>query len=248
MMGLGIAKALGANVAITSSSDLKLARVASLGADLTVNSRSEGWTERVREWSGGGVDVVLDIGGAATLGHSVRVGARRRTSRFAWRGRIGRAAARSCTDPDAPDTPAWDLCRQPVRARALLAFVADRRIAPIIDRVFEGLGSARQAFAHLVSGRAYRKNRDQRFSLRSCRAGLHRRAVRIRCSRSIVSRAAAAINRRLAVFAVNPPVQFDDLPSATRRPRPDRRLATGWPPNCPSPKGCPHAARHIRGP
>jgi len=30
---------------------------------------------------------------------------------------------------------------------------AAHRVAPIIDRVFDGLGSARQAFAHLVSGR-----------------------------------------------------------------------------------------------
>jgi D-arabinose 1-dehydrogenase-like Zn-dependent alcohol dehydrogenase len=33
-----------------------------------------------------------------------------------------------------------------------IAFVAAHRIAPVIDRVFDGLGSARQAFAYLVTG------------------------------------------------------------------------------------------------
>ncbi len=33
-----------------------------------------------------------------------------------------------------------------------VAFVAAHRIAPVIDRVFDGLGSARQAFADLVAG------------------------------------------------------------------------------------------------
>jgi NADPH:quinone reductase-like Zn-dependent oxidoreductase len=152
MMGLGIAKALGANVAITSSSDLKLARVAARGADLTVNSRSEGWTERVRDWSAGGVDVVLDIGGTATLGHSVRV--------------VRDGGLVALLGAGASGGPPLDLAQILMRRIRLhgifvgsrseleryLAFVADRRIAPVVDRVFEGLGSARQAFAHLVSG------------------------------------------------------------------------------------------------
>jgi NADPH:quinone reductase-like Zn-dependent oxidoreductase len=152
MMGLGIAKALGAQVAITSSSDQKLARAAALGADLTVNYRNESWTERVRGWSGGGVDVVLDIGGTATLGQSVRV--------------VRDGGLVALLGVGASGGPPLDLA--PILMRRIrlhgvfvgsrseleryVAFVADRRVAPVIDRVFHGLGSARQAFAHLVSG------------------------------------------------------------------------------------------------
>ena len=90
MMGLGIAKAFGARVAMTSSTDHKLVRVAALGVDLTVNYRSEGWAERVREWSGGGVDAVLDMGGAGTS--TSRFG--RRATAASWRcSALGQPAA-----------------------------------------------------------------------------------------------------------------------------------------------------------
>ncbi len=119
MMGLGIAKALGAHVAMTSSSDQKLERVAALGVDLTVNYRSEGWAERVREWSGGGVDVVLDIGGAENSRPVGPGGARRRPRGAARRWDSRRPIARSGANHDAPDPPPWDLCREPRRARPL---------------------------------------------------------------------------------------------------------------------------------
>jgi zinc-binding dehydrogenase len=64
---LKIAKSLGTRGAVSSPSAEKLARVASSGADLAVNYRRPGWVEQVREWSGGGVDAMLDIGGAASL-------------------------------------------------------------------------------------------------------------------------------------------------------------------------------------
>ena len=153
MMGLGIAKAFGAAVAITSSSEQKLALAAALGADLTVNYRNEGWAERVREWSRGGVDVALDIGGAASLDHSVR--AVRDGGLVALLG-VGEKGGRS---PDlAPIlTRRIRLHGIFVGSRAELgryvAFVAAHAIAPVIDRVFDGLGSARHAFAHLVAGR-----------------------------------------------------------------------------------------------
>ena len=151
-MGLGIAKALGARVAMTSSSDHKLARVAALGVDLTVNYRNESWAEQVREWSGGGVDAVLDIGGAETLDQSVR--AARDGGLVALLG-VGAAGGRS---PDLAQILMRRIRLQGifVGSRAELdryvAFVAAHRIAPVIDRVFDGLGSARQAFAHLVAG------------------------------------------------------------------------------------------------
>lgn len=68
---LQIAKAAGAYVYATSSSDEKLERLKALGADEVVNYRTdENWGATIAKRSGG-VDHVLDIGAAATLNHSV---------------------------------------------------------------------------------------------------------------------------------------------------------------------------------
>jgi len=76
---LQIAKAMGARVAISSSSDEKLARAKALGADFTLNYRTDtNWGRTVRDWTGGrGVDHVVEVGGPGTLAQSieaVRVG------------------------------------------------------------------------------------------------------------------------------------------------------------------------------
>lgn len=69
---LQIAKAMGARVAITSSSDDKLEHAKKLGADFTVNYKSDDkWGETVEAWSQGGVDHVVEVGGPATLSHSI---------------------------------------------------------------------------------------------------------------------------------------------------------------------------------
>ncbi len=76
---LQVAKAMGATVILTSSSDDKLARATEMGADFTVNYRSQPeWGRAVRDWTGGrGVDHVVEVGGPGTLAQSieaVRVG------------------------------------------------------------------------------------------------------------------------------------------------------------------------------
>lgn len=76
---LQIAKAMGARVILTSSSDEKLARAGALGADEVINYRSEPeWGQRVLDLTGGlGVDHVVEVGGPGTLAQSinaVRVG------------------------------------------------------------------------------------------------------------------------------------------------------------------------------
>lgn len=70
---LQIAKAMGARVIITSSSDAKLEMARALGADETVNYREvPEWGKRVRELTGGaGADHVIEVGGSATLVQSV---------------------------------------------------------------------------------------------------------------------------------------------------------------------------------
>lgn len=70
LFALQLAKAAGASVVATSSSDAKLERLRALGADHTINYREHpDWHERVRALTGG-VDAVIDVGGQGTLGKS----------------------------------------------------------------------------------------------------------------------------------------------------------------------------------
>jgi NADPH:quinone reductase-like Zn-dependent oxidoreductase len=74
-----LAKAMGAVVVATSSSDAKLERIRGLGADHTINYKTQPeWGRAVRDWTGGrGVDHVVEVGGPGTLAQSiaaVRVG------------------------------------------------------------------------------------------------------------------------------------------------------------------------------
>lgn len=72
LAALQIAKAVGAKVAITSSSDEKLQRAKTLGADYLINYKTHtDWENKVLELSGG-VDIVVDAGGQQTLGRAVR--------------------------------------------------------------------------------------------------------------------------------------------------------------------------------
>jgi NADPH:quinone reductase-like Zn-dependent oxidoreductase len=70
---LQIAKAMGARVMATSSSDEKLKRMTALGADHIVNYRTDAnWGEAARRWTGGrGVDHVIELGGPGTLQQSI---------------------------------------------------------------------------------------------------------------------------------------------------------------------------------
>src|SRR5437667_9139344 len=63
---LTIAKALGAQVAVTSSSDAKLARARELGADAAVNHETDDVVAAVKEVTGGGAHIVVDDVGEAT--------------------------------------------------------------------------------------------------------------------------------------------------------------------------------------
>ncbi len=73
LFALQFAKALGARVIISSSSDVKLERALALGADHGINYVAEPeWGIRARELTGGqGVNCVVEIGGEGTLPQSV---------------------------------------------------------------------------------------------------------------------------------------------------------------------------------
>ncbi len=69
IIGLQIAKMMGARAIVTSSSDAKLARASELGADELINYRdTPDWQARVLELTDGiGVDVTIETGGGGTL-------------------------------------------------------------------------------------------------------------------------------------------------------------------------------------
>ena len=74
IFGLQLAKAAGARVIITSSSDEKLARARALGADETINYRMKpDWSEAVLTLTDGvGADLAIDVGGPGTLNSTLK--------------------------------------------------------------------------------------------------------------------------------------------------------------------------------
>ncbi len=149
---LQFARAAGARVIATSSSDEKAARVTSLGASDVVNYvRTPEWEQEVRRLtSGRGVDCVIEIGGAGTLGRSMRALARG--------GKIGLIGFLAGRDGDTNPTPLM------MTGSSLHGiFVGDRemfeemnraigvnRIKPVIDRVFP-FEEARAAYEYQAS-------------------------------------------------------------------------------------------------
>jgi NADPH:quinone reductase-like Zn-dependent oxidoreductase len=73
IFALQIAKAMGATVIVTSSSDDKLERAKALGADHLINYRTtENWGAKALELTGGrGADQVIELGGSGTLPQSI---------------------------------------------------------------------------------------------------------------------------------------------------------------------------------
>lgn len=73
IFGLQFAKALGAEVIVTSSSDEKLDKAMALGASHGINYRDvPKWGKAVRDLTGGrGADHILEVGGAKTLEQSM---------------------------------------------------------------------------------------------------------------------------------------------------------------------------------
>ena len=74
IFGLQFAKMNGARVIITSSNDAKLQRARDLGADDVVNYvKTPEWDKEIMKLTGGnGVDNIIEVGGAGTLGKSFK--------------------------------------------------------------------------------------------------------------------------------------------------------------------------------
>ena len=71
-LAIQLAKVLGAQVATTVRDTAKGEYAKAIGADLVINTRTEDFVERIKEWTGGlGVDVVIDNLGGDVLPRSI---------------------------------------------------------------------------------------------------------------------------------------------------------------------------------
>ncbi|HSK16782.1 MAG TPA: zinc-binding dehydrogenase [Gaiellaceae bacterium] len=150
---LQVAKALGARVIVTSSSDDKLAAAAELGADATVNHAGGDVVAAVREATGGrGADVVVEHVGEATWKTSLQVAA--------VGGRVAVCGATTGPNPPANLHRIWwkqlTILGSTMGTREDFAgvydLVASGRAKPVVDRVFP-LAEAAAAHEHLEAGR-----------------------------------------------------------------------------------------------
>jgi NADPH:quinone reductase-like Zn-dependent oxidoreductase len=129
VFALQLARAMGIQAIITSSSDDKLARARTLGANHGINYKTTpDWEKAAMEFIGGrGVDQVVEVGGAGTLAKSF--GAIRAGGRISMIGGLSGAATE---------------------------LVAANAIKPVIDKVF-GFDEAPAAYQHMASGAHFGK-------------------------------------------------------------------------------------------
>ena len=148
---MSIAKALGARVIVTSSSDAKLARALELGADAAVNHETDDVVARVKDVTEGGADLVVDDVGEATWRRSLD--AARPT------GRIVVCGATTGPNPPAALHRVWwkqltilgSTMGTPDDFQAAYDLVASGQARPVIDQVFP-LSEARAAHDRLEAG------------------------------------------------------------------------------------------------
>ena len=157
LFALQFAKLHGARVLLTSSSDAKLARARELGADETINYReTPDWDKRVADLTDGrGVDLVVEVGGPATLERSIRS-----TRVGGTVAMIGVVSGSGQIDPRPLISRAVRLQGLFVGSRdmfaAMNAAIAASRLKPVIDSVFP-FERAREAYARLQSGSHFGK-------------------------------------------------------------------------------------------
>ncbi|KAB8237497.1 zinc-dependent alcohol dehydrogenase family protein [Aspergillus alliaceus] len=161
--GLQIGKASGAKVIITSSSDEKLAQAKQLGADYTINYRTNpNWAEEVmRLTNNHGADIILETGGAQTL--------RKSFDCISFGGLInciGYVSGKMDASEDRTNVNLLTLRRTVTlkgiingpkdRFEEMVAFYEKERIQPVVNKVFE-FGEAKEAFKFLAGGSHFGK-------------------------------------------------------------------------------------------
>jgi NADPH:quinone reductase-like Zn-dependent oxidoreductase len=157
LFALQFAQLAGARVIATSSSDAKLARVRELGASDGVNYKStQDWGDKARELTGGhGVDHVVEVGGAGTIGQSLK--AVRPGGRISLIGILSGTGAFNLTP-----ILMRNICVQGIFVGSREMFEAMNRaialheLRPVVDRVF-GFTEVQAALKHMESGAHFGK-------------------------------------------------------------------------------------------
>ena len=139
IFALQIAKAAGARVIITSSSDEKLARAIELGADGTINyTRTPEWEKAVhKKTDRRGVDHIIEVGGPATLEKSL--------ASLAPGGTISQIGVLTGFDP--PQTSLFPLVTKNAQLHGIYVgsremfknfnrFLKKHNLKPVIDQTF----------------------------------------------------------------------------------------------------------------
>jgi NADPH:quinone reductase-like Zn-dependent oxidoreductase len=148
---LSIAKALGAHVVVTSSSDEKLERAKELGADAVVNHATGDVVATVKEVTGGGAHVVVDDVGEATW--------KRTLDAARPEGRVVVCGATTGPNPPAALHRLWwkqlsvlgSTMGTPDDFRGVLDLMDAGKARPVVDRVYP-LAEARAAHERLEAG------------------------------------------------------------------------------------------------
>lgn len=155
LLALQIAKAAGARVIATSSSDAKLERVKAMGADLTLNYRAvPAWGAEVMRLTGG-VDHIVEVGGQGTLDQSFQaVGYDGEVALIGVLAREGNANPRTMMFKGG--TLRGIFVGSAAMARALNAAIDANGIHPVVDRVF-AFEQALEAYAYHASPQLFGK-------------------------------------------------------------------------------------------
>lgn len=156
LLALRIAKAAGARVIATSSSEEKLLRVRKLGADATLNYKSEPqWGARAAELAGGTIHHVVEVGGLGTLAQSMQA--------VGFGGEIALIGVLSMQGDGNPmplmlkgASVRGIFVGSAAMAQELNAFVDRHALKPVVDRVFD-FAAAKAAYAYQASGELFGK-------------------------------------------------------------------------------------------
>lgn len=156
LLALQIARAAGARVIATSSSNEKLDRIRALGASEVINYReTAAWGPAVAALPGGGADKIVEVGGAGTLEQSMM--ALRHNGEIAM---IGVLSPQGGPNPRMLMTTGGFLrgifVGSAAMARRLHAAIDVAAIKPVIDRVF-AFEDAVDAFRYQASPELFGK-------------------------------------------------------------------------------------------
>ncbi|KAF2488648.1 hypothetical protein BU16DRAFT_600916 [Lophium mytilinum] len=155
MFAAGFAVHAGARVIGTTSSEEKVKWLKEVGVDEVLNYREdERWGETARKLTkdGEGVDLVVDVGGAGTLGQSLQA--------VRYDGTVAVVGFITAGDTGGPGPGLMDVLPRAANVRGILAGsreqyeemvgkMEDWDFRPVVDKRVFGFGEAREAFEYL---------------------------------------------------------------------------------------------------